>query len=86
MRYLVLLIIRLYWLIPKKKRKHCIFKETCSQYIYRITKHYGLQKSILAYKKRKLQCKAGYYYLTNSTIRLADGCIVSSSILREDIL
>ncbi len=86
MRYFILLIIQIYWLIPKRKRACCIFKESCSHYIYRITKQYGLKYGIIAFKERKAKCKPGYYYLNDNTVRLADETIVLSSTLRENIL
>ena len=86
MKYLFLFLIRIYWLIPKSKRTRCIFKETCSHYIYRVTKQYGFKKGILALKERKIKCKPGYYYLDQNNVRLADESIALSSSLRENIL
>ncbi|WP_196890493.1 membrane protein insertion efficiency factor YidD [Aureivirga marina] len=43
MKYLLLTIIHLYWfLIPKKKRRRCIFKKSCSKIVYEKTKKEGL--------------------------------------------
>lgn len=67
-------------------RKHCIFKESCSHYVYRITKGFGLRKGVLALNERKQKCRAGYYYINKTQIRLADGSIVPNSILKEEIL
>lgn len=86
MRYLFLLSIRIYWLIPVKNRRVCIFKESCSRYVYRITCKYGFIKGLSAFKERKQQCKPGYYAINNEEIRLADKSIVERSKLRECLL
>lgn len=86
MRYLFLLCIRIYWLIPSKNRRVCIFKESCSQYVYRITKKDGFKKGILAFKERKHQCQPGYYAINNEKIRLADKSIIERPMLRESLL
>ena len=86
MRYILLFLIQIYWLKPKRKRKKCIFKETCSQYIYRKAKSEGLVGGLLSIRERKQKCRPGYYYLDESNVRLADGSIIASNLLRESIL
>lgn len=60
MRYLLLLAIRIYWAIPTKLHSKCIFKETCSHYVYRIAKQQGLVAGIKALKERNRLCRPGY--------------------------
>ena len=86
MRFILLLLIRIYWLIPKKSRRTCIFKESCSKYVYETTKKYGLKKGIAAFKMRSRQCRPGYYYINEKTLRLVDNSIISNTELRENIL
>jgi len=86
MRYLLLLGIRIYWLIPGKNRRVCIFKESCSRYVYRITQKYGFKKGFSAFKERKQQCQPGYYAINDNQIRLADKSIIERSMLRECLL
>ncbi len=61
MRFILLLIIRVYWLIPEKKRKNCLFKESCSHYVFTITRQKGFKEGFKALKLRLKQCKPGYY-------------------------
>ncbi|MHA7056771.1 membrane protein insertion efficiency factor YidD [Aquimarina sp. M1] len=64
MKILLLLIIRSYWvLIPKSKRKRCVFKKSCSHYVYDITKQKGLFTGIKALKFRFQHCRSGYHIL-----------------------
>ena len=61
MKHFLLFAIRCYWLfIPKTKRKHCIFSESCSNNVYRITKTQGLNLGIKALKDRFHSCRPGY--------------------------
>jgi putative component of membrane protein insertase Oxa1/YidC/SpoIIIJ protein YidD len=60
MKYLLLLLIRLYWLLPKAWRRRCIFKCTCSHYVFQITRQYGFIAGIKALRKRYKQCRPGY--------------------------
>lgn len=86
MRYTLLFIIQLYWLlVPKNKRRQCIFKETCSNYVYRITRQQGLRAGIAALNDRKKKCRPGYYYINENIVRMADCCIVPAEILNEKI-
>jgi len=56
-----LLIIKIYWLIiPASKRKHCIFKESCSRYVFRNTQEQGLIQGLKALNFRYKNCRPGY--------------------------
>lgn len=80
MKYLFLFIIRLYWLIPKRWRRHCIFKETCSSYIYSRTKTFGFFEGFKALKKRYRQCRTHYSLYTSDDkkewVILSDNSVV----------
>ena len=60
MRYLLMFAIRLYWKVPTKLHDKCIFKETCSHYVYRIAEHQGFVAAIKAFKERNKLCRPGY--------------------------
>lgn len=62
MKYLLLLLIRLYWLTPKAWRRHCIFKCSCSQHIFQVTKQVGFVAGIKAFQTRLKQCRPGYSF------------------------
>jgi putative component of membrane protein insertase Oxa1/YidC/SpoIIIJ protein YidD len=63
MRLVALIIIRLYWLIPASKRPQCIFKESCSNHVYRIVKCEGFLAGLKAFFWRFKNCRPGYQYL-----------------------
>ncbi len=64
MKYLLILLIRLYWLIPKRWRRKCIFKESCSLHVYSTTKEQGFIKGLKALKIRFRQCRPNYSFYT----------------------
>jgi len=83
MRYLLMAFIRLYWLLPAHKRRRCIFEESCSRYVYRIAKEQGFKKALQAFNERKQQCRPGYYYRDDDSVRLADNSIVPAGRIRK---
>ncbi|HYC27443.1 MAG TPA: membrane protein insertion efficiency factor YidD [Chitinophagaceae bacterium] len=60
MRLLLLFLVRCYWLIPKSYRRKCIFKESCSHFVYNTIKEQGVRKGLLAFRQRTRQCRPGY--------------------------
>lgn len=61
MRYVLLFIIKIYWkLIPAKNRNRCIFKKSCSNYVFDITQKNGLLKGVNALCTRFKSCRPGY--------------------------
>lgn len=81
--------IRIYWRIPTKLHNKCLFKETCSHYVYRIAKHQGFWEALKALKERNELCRPGYivyksmdaYYL-----KTAGGHIFTEDQISPNIL
>lgn len=92
MKYLLLSIIKSYWAIfPKHKRRHCIFSESCSNYVYRITMDKGFFLGLFALRKRYYQCRPGYTIYKdkqNNTFNLGltNGKIVKGNIISPRLL
>ena len=64
MKFLLLTIIKVYWkLIPAKKRRRCLFSESCSNYVYRKTTEKGFSQGFKALKLRFHDCRSGYQYI-----------------------
>jgi putative component of membrane protein insertase Oxa1/YidC/SpoIIIJ protein YidD len=54
-------LIEFYWkIIPEKNRKICIYRITCSRYIYNAFSNDGFISGFLAYFQRRRSCKNGY--------------------------
>jgi putative component of membrane protein insertase Oxa1/YidC/SpoIIIJ protein YidD len=61
MKYLVLFLIKIYQTIfPKRYRGKCLFKESCSNFVYRMTKEEGLKGGIQAFIYRYHNCRPDY--------------------------
>jgi uncharacterized protein len=60
LKWFGLAIIRIYWLIPKRHRRSCIFKQTCSQYVYCALQTNGFVAGIKAFMQRFYQCRPTY--------------------------
>lgn len=61
MKVFLLILIRIYWLfIPKSKRRKCLFKKSCSQYVYDIAKRDGLLLGLKALSFRIKNCNSQY--------------------------
>ncbi|MFD2962507.1 MULTISPECIES: membrane protein insertion efficiency factor YidD [Olivibacter] len=76
-RFLLLIPIKVYWLlVPKSKRRCCIFHESCSKHVFRITKEDGLIHGLKALKQRYKSCRAGYSFMLRDgdvSVHLANG-------------
>lgn len=67
MKYFLLLIVRLYQtFIPKKFRGKCLFKESCSNYVFRITKENGFRIGLEAFQYRYHNCRPNYLLSENN--------------------
>ena len=65
------ILIQLYWFfVPAFKRKHCIFKESCSNYVYNAIVEKGFLSGLRALRSRIQTCKPGYQIKINETNKL----------------
>jgi putative component of membrane protein insertase Oxa1/YidC/SpoIIIJ protein YidD len=89
MKVFLLLIIKLYWVtFPKTKRRKCIFKISCSKYVYQITKEEGLHKGLITLRYRFQNCRSGFIIFENPTngrkmIMLPNAQILSENEISE---
>ncbi|MEH6656858.1 membrane protein insertion efficiency factor YidD [Leeuwenhoekiella marinoflava] len=73
MRIFLLLLIRFYWIsIPKTNRRRCLFKKSCSHYVFDIAKDEGLLSGLKALNFRYKHCRPGYFILKD------EGVLISS--------
>lgn len=64
MKYVLIFIIKMYWrIIPKSKRRRCLFKKSCSHYVYDITVKQGLFDGINALRFRIKNCNSEYHII-----------------------
>lgn len=66
MRNLLLFVIRMYWLlIPKHNRRKCIFRKSCSHFVYDTTHEKGLKEGLKAFRFRFENCRGGFEIFQN---------------------
>ena len=66
MKYTILFIVQLYWLFKSKNRKaKCIFKKSCSIYVYEKAKEEGFILWIEAFLFRYKNCRGGFEVFKN---------------------
>lgn len=54
-------MIRCYWLLfPENRRRKCLFKTSCSHYVFQQTKNKGVQAGLRAFLFRIKNCNANY--------------------------
>jgi len=92
MKIFILLIIHLYWiLIPSKKRRKCIFKKTCSSYVFETTQQDGFISGLKAFKFRYKNCRSGitiFRHPVDDSIQviLPSGHFIKSEEIAERII
>ncbi len=64
MKRLFLLAIKSYWrLVPQKRRRKCLFKVSCSHYVYQQIKENGVSMGLRALHYRIQNCNAHYHII-----------------------
>lgn len=61
MSWLLLGVIRAYWALwPRGMKRECLFRESCSHHVYRVTQEAGLTSGLQALRRRMHICRPGY--------------------------
>ena len=81
MKWLVQKPIELYWrLIEPSRRRQCLFRESCSHHVHRVTTEQGALKGLFALFYRVRQCRDGYFVTFDAqltqVLNLADGTVI----------
>ena len=87
MKHLILFAIKIYWnIIPPSKRKKCIFKKSCSNYVFEITQKKGFINGLKAFKFRYQNCRGNFLVFQNPIINKIQIILPSQMIIeREEI-
>lgn len=92
MKFVLLLIIKIYWaLIPSKNRKKCIFRISCSNFVFHETKNKGFLCGMNALKYRYRNCRKGFEIFKNpfdstTQLILPNGDILTEPEIAERLL
>jgi uncharacterized protein len=84
MKSLLLLLIKIYWLvIPAKKRRKCIFRISCSRYVYEKCRKEGFISGLKAFKYRFQNCRSGAHIVENPITGKLQIILPNHEILEE---
>jgi len=90
LKYFLLIAIHLYWLMfPRPLRRKCIFKCSCSHYVYNIANEYGFIEGCKSLYKRYKLCRYDYQiilYKNKFGIQLNDGSFLTRDQISEYII
>jgi len=90
MKWALFILIKLYWVVfPEKNRRSCLFKESCSNFVYRQTNEGGFLKGANALLQRLKKCRKGYHLYTSLNgfeMELADGSIIKEHEIAPKLL
>ncbi|TDP02279.1 membrane protein insertion efficiency factor YidD [Flavobacterium sp. 245] len=85
MKYFILLIIRLYWiLIPQSNRRKCIFKKSCSNYVFEITQKEGFIKGLKGFQFRYKNCRGNFSIFKNPITNKIQMILPSQIIIEKE--
>jgi len=91
MKRVLLSAIELYWrLIVPERRRRCIFRESCSLHVYRITRDQGVIKGVSAFAHRFRRCRGGFAVTfdehLNPSLLLVDGTTIRIAEAADSVL
>ena len=65
MRFFLMIMIKAYWFfVLAEKRSRCIFRQSCSIYVYNVAKRKGFLSGVKALRYRYQNCRPGYQLLS----------------------
>jgi len=66
MRIMMLFAIRMYWrLIPAHRRRRCLFKKSCSHFVFDKASQEGFCSGLKAFRYRFNTCRPGFQMFIN---------------------
>ncbi|WP_348744886.1 membrane protein insertion efficiency factor YidD [Tenacibaculum sp. 190524A05c] len=84
MKQFLLVGIRLYWFLkPRNKTPCCIFRKSCSNYVFEITEQKGFWKGIRALKFRFKNCRGGFKIYRNPKSEQIEMILPDKTIINE---
>ncbi|WP_081801950.1 membrane protein insertion efficiency factor YidD [Aquimarina atlantica] len=85
MKWIFIITIRLYWyLIPKSKRRRCIFRKSCSNYVYEQINNNGVNSGIKAFRYRFRNCRSGFQLFKNPFNNETQMILPNQEIIKQE--
>jgi len=84
MRFILLIIIKTYWLlIPKSRRRKCIFRKSCSKHVYDVTIKNGGLEGVKALDFRFKNCRSSFEIFKNPMDNKIQMILPNQQIIEE---
>ena len=75
----------MYWkIIPASKRKKCIFKKSCSKYVFEITQKEGFINGLKAFQFRYKNCRGNFAIFKNPVTNKIQMILPSQIIIDKE--
>lgn len=75
----------MYWFfIPQSNRRKCIFKKSCSNYVFETTQKEGFIKGLKAFQFRYKNCRANFAIFQNPIDNKIQMILPSQIIINEE--
>lgn len=85
MKFILLNVILLYWkCIPAEKRNKCLFKISCSQYVYRETEDHGFFAGMHALRYRHRVCRQNHQLYINPITKEIEMLLCNGDIVKKE--
>jgi len=90
MKFFLMVAINIYWLCwPTNWRRTCLYRESCSRHVYRITNNKGFIAGLTAFMKRYRKCRADYSVIIRDDhfqLRLSDDSVLNEGDISKELL
>lgn len=86
MRWLLIGVIHLYRRLPPFFKRKCLFKETCSAHVLRLTRQSGFLVGLRTLKIRMMQCRPGYVVFFDPDLQHWGVRFANASVAKRDEL
>lgn len=87
MRFFLLIAIKIYWKVtPKSKRGSCIFRKSCSGFVFEQTSQNGFWSGIKAFGFRFENCRHGFTIFTNPMDGSLQLILPNNEVLDEELI
>ncbi|WP_028890434.1 membrane protein insertion efficiency factor YidD [Tenacibaculum ovolyticum] len=84
MKYALIFSIKVYWFLkPKGKAPCCIFRKSCSHYVYEKTINEGFVIGFEALKFRIKNCRQGFELFSNPISNKTQMMLLDKSVIDE---
>jgi putative component of membrane protein insertase Oxa1/YidC/SpoIIIJ protein YidD len=90
MSHFLLAIIRTYWAVwPRHRNRGCIYRESCSHHVYRLTSERGFTAGLRSLRHRVRTCRPGYTVSSDAIgigLLLSDGSFLPGHLVSDAVL